>query len=376
MYGDKKMKKYILLLCSLFLITVSGCGSSLKKYSMTATDLGFDTVVSFIAYADNEATFNQYSAFVKEEFKRYDKLFDKYHSYQNINNIKTINDNAGIKPVSVDEELIALLKQSKTYDTLTNHQFDVTMGAVLNIWHDYREEGIVANEKGLESAIPDLHTLQVAKQHSGWDHVIINEKNKSVFLDDPLVSLDVGGHAKGYTVEQIAQKLEKKGCKNAIVNGGGNIRLIGEKPDKEPWSVGIQIPNLSEQTSDSLVSVKIDSSMSFVTSGDYQRYYMYQDQIMHHIIDPSTLYPSKHARSVTIVTPDSGIADILSTTLYTLSHKDGLALIKQLKERENIQVDAIWVYDDAQPKEDDTTSISSKGYEIIVTDGIKNQIEK
>lgn len=343
---------------------------------MNATDLGFDTVISFIAYTENEATFQQYSDTLKQEFKRYDKLFDKYNSYDGIQNIKTINDNAGIKPVKVDRAILALLKQSHSYATITNQKFDVTMGAVLTIWHDAREQGLVANEKGLESSIPDIQTLQNAKQHTGWNHVTIDEKASTVYIDDKEVSLDVGGNAKGFAVEQVAKTLEKKGCKKAIVNAGGNIRLIGEKPDQEPWSVGIQIPDLKQQASDSLASVKIDSSMSFVTSGDYQRYYMYGDQIMHHIIDPTTLMPARHCRSVTVITNDSGIADILSTTLYTLSHQEGVALIKQLKEKENIQVDAIWVYDEQQPTEDHTTPFTSNGYEIIVTDGIKDNITK
>ncbi|MGX8834046.1 FAD:protein FMN transferase [Amedibacillus sp. YH-ame6] len=370
------MKKIWMLLCIGLLLPISGCSTALKKYSMTATDLGFDTVVSFIAYTENEATFNTYKDIVQQEFKRYDHLFDKYNDYENINNIKTINDQAGISPVKVDKEIIDFLALNKTYASLTNQQFDITMGSVLNIWHDAREEGLLANKNNTPSTIPDINVLQDAKKHTGWDHIKVDTKNSTVYIDDKDVSLDVGGSAKGYAVEKIAQELEKKGCKNAILNGGGNIRLIGNKPESDGWSVGVQIPNLKEYSSDSLVSVLIDESMSFVTSGDYQRYYMYGDQIMHHIIDPSTLMPARHCRSVTVITEDSGIADILSTTLYTLSHKDGLQLIKNLKEKEGIEVNAIWVYDEKQPKEDGTTSIENNGYEIVVTDGIKNQIKK
>lgn len=366
------------LLCAILCIELlSGCGSSLKKYSSTATNLGFDTVVSFTGYTENEATFQKYDDIMRKEFQRYDKLFDKYNSYDNLNNIKTINDNAGKKAVKVDKEIINLLKLSKQYADITNQQFDITMGSVLSIWHDYREAGLLANQKNEESKIPSMQELQNAKKHSGWKHVEIDDKNSTVFINDKNVSLDVGGNAKGYAVEQIAKKLEEAGLKHGILNGGGNIRLIGDKPDSDYWSVGIQIPNLQAQETDSLISLKVDGSQSFVTSGDYQRFYMYDGKIMHHIIDPTTLLPARHCRSVTVITKDSGIADILSTTLYTISHEDGVKLLKELKEKQNIQADAVWVYDNENQKPEDTTkTISVKGYQVIVSEGLKDKIKE
>lgn len=368
------MKKILCVLIAL--LTLSGCGSTLKKYSMTSTSLGFDTVVSFTAYTENEATFKKYENQLKTEFLRFSKLFDKYENYDGINNIKTINDQAGSKPVKVDPVIIELLKESQEYDEWTNHRFDVTMGAVLNIWHDYRERGLLLNEKNKPAAIPTMKELKEAEKNTGWDHVQIDEKNNTVYIDDASVSLDVGGNAKGFAVEKIAQSLEKAGLKHAILNGGGNVRLIGEKPDSEHWTVGIQIPNLTVNSTDSLLSLKIPSSYSIVTSGDYQRYYMADGKTMHHIIDPSTLMPARHCRAVSVLTEDSGIADTLSTALYTLSHKDGVALLKKLKEEHGITADAVWVYDDSQPKEDDVDSISVKGYEVVISEGLKDSIVK
>ena len=354
---------------------MSGCSSSLKKYSITATDLGFDTVVAFTAYCENEATFQQYYEILQKEFKRYDRLFDKYNNYEGVNNIKTINDNAGQKAVKVDEEIIELLQESKTYDTLSGRQFDITMGAVLNIWHDAREAALSAKQEK-DPILPSMQLLQQAKTHSGWQHVHIDTQKQSVYIDDPEVSIDVGGNAKGYAVEKIAQLLEKKGLKNAIINGGGNIRLIGSKPNKEAWRVGVQIQNLTQQSSDSLISIQLKDSMSIVTSGDYQRYFMYKDQIMHHIIDPDTLMPARHCRSVTVITSDSAIADTLSTTLYTLSHQEGVKLLAKLKKEKGILVDAVWVYDEKQPREDDAPYITKGNYEIVITDGLKDSIIK
>jgi thiamine biosynthesis lipoprotein len=113
-----------------------------------------------------------------------------------------------------------------------------------------------------------------------------------------------------------------------------------------------------------------------VTSGDYQRYYTYKGKIMHHIIDPDTLMPARHSRSVTVITDNSGIADILSTTLYTMSHEEGVKLINRLQKEENIQVNAIWVYDDIQKPENGTDAISVKGYQIVFSDGLKDKIKE
>ena len=138
----------------------------------------------------------------------------------------------------------------------------------------------------------------------------------------------------------------------------------------------IQIPNLKAQSTDSLISVKSKGDTSFVTSGDYQRYYTYKGKIMHHIIDPDTLMPARHSRSVTVITDNSGIADILSTTLYTMSHEEGVKLINRLQKEENIQVNAIWVYDDIQKPENGTDAISVKGYQIVFSDGLKDKIKE
>lgn len=369
--GDE-MKKILCLLLGMFLL--SACQSeTLSKHTMTATDIGFDTVVSFTAYTQSEDEFTRYSDLLKEQFRYYDKLFDKYNSYDGINNIKTINDAAGKEAVKVDGVIVDLLKLAKTYDTICDHQFDITMGSVLNIWHDYREAATAEN--AAESKIPSMEELQAASKHSGWEHVQIDEENSTVYIDDPRVSLDVGGIAKGFVVELIAEQLKQEGLDHAIINGGGNIRLIGEKPESDAWSVGIQIPNLQEQSTDSLISVKSKGDTSFVTSGDYQRYYMYNDQIMHHIIDPDTLMPARHCRSVTVITENSGIADILSTALFNMSYQEGSALLEKLQTEEGIKVDAIWVYDEQQPVEDGAEANDVKGYQVVFSDGLKDKVK-
>lgn len=369
----KHLKIYLCMTC-IFFPMISGCSSkepTLQKYAMTATDLGFDTVVSFTAYTESEEIYKTYEETVKELFKHYDQLFSKYDTYPDINNIKTINEQAGKQPVKVDKDIIDMLQISKEYGVFSNNEFDVTMGSVLNIWHDHRE---LAEKDSNNTSVPTQEELEKANTYTGWNHIHIDENKQTVYIDNANTQLDVGGVAKGYAVEKIAQKLEDMGCKHAIINGGGNIRLIGNKPEAEYWSVGIQIPDFHTVSTESLISIKINESKSFVTSGDYQRFYTYNDQIIHHIIDPTTLQPARHCRSVTVITDNSGIADILSTALFTLSHKEGQDLLDKLKETKGIEAGAIWVYDKTQPKEDDSDSIKVNKYDIVISESLQDDI--
>ena len=341
------MKKIALLLFSFFLlIGTTACTSKkekLEKYSFTSTSLGFDTVIMFTAYAESEEQYKQYEKIVIDSFKYYDQLFDKYHSYDKVANIKTINDQAGKEPVKVEEPVMELLLLARSMDEISNHQFSVTLGSVLNVWHDARE---YSTKHPDQAYVPSKEELENANKNTGWQFVELNENKQTVQITNKDTQLDVGGVAKGYAVEQVAQKLEKAGLKHGLINGGGNVRLIGPKPNDEPWNVGLQIPNDQAMTTDSLISIQINDSSSFVTSGDYQRYYMVDGQRMHHVIDPETLMPANHCRSVTVITADSGLADLLSTTLFTMSYQDGTALLHALQENLDMQVEAIWVYDD------------------------------
>ncbi|MFI3284853.1 MAG: FAD:protein FMN transferase, partial [Erysipelotrichaceae bacterium] len=317
---------------------------------------------SLIGYTDSQETFDEYFAYVCEQFMYYDQLFDIYDSYDDINNMKTINDQAGIAPVEVDQAIIDLLLEAQYFESLSNHEFDVTFGAVFKVWHSYRE---LANENDGVGNIPEIDELNEAQLHTGMDKLIINDEANTVYLTDENASLDVGGIAKGFAAEAIAQGLMDLGLDIGIVDAGGNNRIIGSKPDGELWKVGIQNPN----GNGSLVIVSSDVEMSFVTSGDYQRYYVdEQGNRYHHIIDPSTLYPATHYRSVSIITDDSGQADALSTSLFTLGFEEGLALIDEYRAL-GYTIEVIWITS-LDETLDYPNSIHTDEFNIYYTDGL------
>ena len=335
------MKKNVLRCLSVMIILCllcgfAGCNATQKtRYSKQYLDY-FDTVSLVVGYEENEEDFNKVCDFVEAELDRYNKLYDIYHKYEGVTNIYNINREGTEAPLAVESDLIAMLKFAKEMYTFTEGMTNIAMGSVLSIWHDYREEGIYdpANAK-----VPPMEDLRAAAEHCNIDDIVIDEENGTVFLADPKMSIDVGAVAKGYAVERIAQELIEMGICNYTLNIGGNIRTIGAKADGKGWVAGIQNPDIFSEDKFLLKVAIADTAL--VTSGTYQRYYYVGDVKYHHIIDPETLMPKNTFDSVSIITPDSGVADALSTACFNLSLEDGMALIASLENTE-----AMWVLSD------------------------------
>ncbi|MGB4985451.1 MAG: FAD:protein FMN transferase, partial [Erysipelotrichaceae bacterium] len=311
---------------------MTSCGEKpLQQYKKTTTEIGFDTPFTFYAYTKSEKEFDQYYDQFKKEIYYYHQLFDKFNNYENVNNLKTINDNAGIQPIKVDQPLIDIITLSKEYYETSNHYFDISIGNMLNVWHQYREKGITNNQMNVDGQIPTLEELQKAQGNSSINDIIINNDDKTIYINNKNTKIDLGGIAKGYAIELVANKLIQEGLTSAIINGGGNVKTIGSKPNNEEWNVGITSPDLV-LTNQIIDKVSTNQPYSFVTSGDYQRYYIGTDKKMyHHIINPLTLFPTNQFNSITIVTQDSGLADMLSTTLFIAPYSEHQEIINKTK---------------------------------------------
>lgn len=360
------MKRTILIFISLLMI-LSGCkSSSLQAYDFTSISLGFDTAISFRAYCHNEEEFNQYKEVLIKRYQEYDQIFSYYDEYPN--NLYHLNHHAGSE-VKVHPEIISLLKEAKEYQQLTHSQFDVTIGAMLSIWHQYREQAELLEIY----QIPNDDELLKVKEHRGFENIVINEEKSTVLIKDTKMSLDFGGIAKGYATQQIANQLHEMGLQHGFINAGGNVVIIGPKADNSPIRVGLQIPDASKMQTNSLLSIAIDQPMAFVTSGNYQRYYEVDGQKYHHIIDPDTNMPATHFDSVTIITPDSTLADALSTALFNMSLTEGVDLLKTMKQQ-GISIDVIWVSKEPLQKMDSLYEMKSEGYHILYTDTLHEYI--
>ncbi len=367
------MKKILLAIVASLLL-LSGCTpkeKELTQYTKRTLTAGFDTELVLIGYAYSEAEFDEYYELMRERYLYYNALFDHFKDYEGVNNIKTINDNAGIQPVVVDPVIIELLQFIFEYDDYNDQKFDMTLGAVLEIWHQYRDVGMMKNQEGEPGVVPELSLLQEAKELTGSDLLVIDEENLTVFLTKEGASLDLGAVAKGWVTEQVALDLEEAGLTHGALNAGGNVRTINNKPDG-PWRIGVARP--STLNSSSVDTITLDGSISMVTSGDYQRYYTDADgNMLHHLIDPVTLMPANHFRSVTIVTPDSGVADLFSTIFFLHDYESGLELLDRYNaDHPDSPIGVIWVIDgDAQAPSADFKLIEDGEFQIAVSENIQ-----
>ena len=314
------IKRFVsaLLAGTLCLSLLAACGSSQKpaasgvsadaqRYSTIFYD-AFDTVTQVIAYCDSEEEFNRQMDALHTDLLEYHRLYDIYNDYDGVVNGKTINDNAGTAPVQVDDKILGMLELARQmYDT-TGGKLNIAMGSVLRIWHDCREAA-EATESEADNQLPSQEALDAAAQHCDISDLVIDEEAKTVYLSDPAMSLDVGSVGKGYAVEMVAQAAEARGLTSALISVGGSSYVSGV--------------NMSD--------------MALVTSGNYQRYYVVDGVRYHHLIDPDTLWPARYFDSVSVLSPDSGAADCLTTGLFCMPLEEGQKLVESLDG-----VEALW----------------------------------
>ena len=358
-----KLKKLVLSLLSLSMMMImTGCS---KKYELMSHYITgpFDTITTYMSYVSSEDEFNEQCDYIEEQLNYYDQLFDKYNTYNGMNNLKTVNDNAGKKAIEVDQPLIDLLNLSIERNRKISSKVNIAFGSVINIWHDYREEAESHDGVG---TVPSDVELEKANQHTSIDSIEIDEKKKTVYINDALASIDVGATAKGYAIELIKDGLIEMGVDNFLLSGGGNVASHGQrKIQKEgefylddcadKFCVGIESPqdgNYAASADDpdsENEAVLVVQGESIVTSGDYQRFYQDVNGVRyHHLIDPETLYPAVHFRSVSIITEDSGLADFLSSAVFLMEYEEGLKLVNSLDG-----VEAIWLLEDGKIKMSD-----------------------
>ena len=324
--------------------STSGTADGPQRYSTVFYD-AFDTVTQVIAYCDSEEDFDAQMTALHADLLEYHKLYDIYNDYDGIVNVKTINDNAGKAPVTVDDKILGMLELAQQMYNTTGGKLNIAMGSVLNIWHNYREAAL-ADDDDSNNQLPTQEELASAAQHCSIGNLVIDDDAKTVYLADPEMSLDVGSVGKGYAVEMAAQAAEARGLTSALISVGGNLRAIGTKPDGSAWVGGVENPWDSSEvytTASSTVAAVKMSDLSLVTSGDYQRYYVVDGVRYHHLIDPATLQPAAYFDSVSVLAPDSGVADCLTTGLFCMPLEEGQALVESLDG-----VEALWCTADGQ----------------------------
>jgi thiamine biosynthesis lipoprotein len=248
-----------------------------------------------------------------EEVRRIEKLIS---SWDENSQTSEINRNAGIRPVKVDEELYSLVARSLRISDLTNGAFDISFASVGKLW----------KFDGSMQEPPTRETIAASVTKINYKNIILNPQDTSVFLKEKGMSIGFGGIGKGYAAEQAKVVMIAFGIKSGVVSAAGDLTTWGAREDGKEWDVAIAKPDKSRQI---LAWLKADNT-SVVTSGNYEKFFVYEGKRYSHIIDPRTGYPTTGLKSATIICSNAELADALATTMFVMGKTEGLALINQL----------------------------------------------
>jgi len=328
------MKKYRFVIATVLLFLVILIGGSIVRHQniheYKSEEFLMDTLVSISTYGTDTDLLKLATEEAFAEMRRIAELTNRFSESDPLtykkSDVNRINKMAGIEAVTVDKDVFNMLKLAKKYNELTEGVFDITIGPVMDLW------GFGQEEQSLPSSLEIKKVLELVDSKN----IILNEDLCTVYLSRKSMSLDLGAVAKGYAVEKAVNILEKQGIKSALIDAGGNIRVLGKKDNDKLWKVGIQDP----RDTSSLVGILSLVDESAVTSGDYYRSIEINGKIYNHIISPKTGFPVGDNMSVTVITKDAFTADVLSTALFLMESQQAVALAEELEGIEAFIVNA------------------------------------
>ena len=315
------MKRYILIIVLSLLL--AGCGNSEEtvQENLNQTTYALGTVININLYDQgNQEIMDEMIAKVAE----IEKLMS---AQQEASEISEVTRQAGISPVAVSEETFSVVSRALHYAEVSGGRFDPTIGPIVDLWGIGTEDARVPSQEEIDQALALVD----------YTKVLLDEENKTVYLSEEGMSLDLGGIAKGYTADALAAILRAGDVERAMINLGGNIFAFGEKADGSTYKIAVQTPYDARNKYFGYIEGK---DITVVTSGPYERYFEQDGKMYHHIFDAKTGYPTKgDVVSVSVVASVSMDADALSTVLFTMSPEEGLALINGMDDVECIYVD-------------------------------------
>jgi thiamine biosynthesis lipoprotein len=272
--------------------------------------------------AENETKGNEYIDLAITEISRIEKLIS---SWDPNSQTSEINNNSGIKPVVVDDELFQLIKRSIKISKLTDGAFDISYASMDKVWHF---DGTMKEMPSEESIINSVSKV-------GYQNIILDDSNHSVFLKLKGMKIGFGAIGKGYAADKAKALLQSKGVVAGIINASGDLNTWGTQPDGKDWMVAIVNP-LNKEKVFSWMPVR---NSAVVTSGNYEKYVKFNGTLYTHIIDPRTGYPATGILSATIFTSTAELADALATSIFVMGVETGLDFVNQLNGVECIIVD-------------------------------------
>lgn len=272
--------------------------------------------------AKDTVTANNFIDLAVEEIVRIERLIS---SWDPNSQTSLINTNSGISPVAVDSELFNLIGRAHKISKLTNGAFDISYASMDRIW----------KFDGSMTQMPSEEEVRESVAKVGYENIILDSKNKTVFLKLLGMKIGFGAIGKGYAADKAKALLMEKGVSGGIINASGDLTTWGKQYDGKDWMVAITNP-LNKSHVFSWLPI-IDAAV--VTSGNYEKYVEFDGKRYTHIIDPRTGYPSTGILSVSVFTKNAELADALSTSVFVMGVTAGLDFINQLNGVECVIVD-------------------------------------
>ena len=308
------MKKYILifLLC-LFFIFCSGCHLQTKSNQQLFEKnfIYFDTVISLQFYAGENG--NDLMEHCVEMCAEYENTFSRTLETSELYAINHRTQNT----VTVSDDIAELISVGLQYYTISNGKFDITIAPLSDLW-DFKSEN---------ASVPEADTISEALKKVGADQISLSGNTLTFSSSD--VMIDLGALVKGFAADRLKSYLTENNVTSGLLNLGGNVLTIGNRPDGSSWSIGIQKPFDDNEPIADVVKVP---DKTVVSSGIYERYFKQDDIIYHHILDPDTGYPIQNDLwGVSIICDSSLTGDALSTTCMTLGYEKANELINSLE---------------------------------------------
>lgn len=304
--------KHLVAIIGVFSLGLVSCGDLRGNGPVERTRFLMDTVVRVSVY-DKGMSERKIGRAIDRVFREMEKIETKASIHVDTSDVLRVVKKSGKSAVRVSPEIFWLLKKSVEVSDKTWGAFDVSVGVVKALWGFDTDHPSVPDSTAVQSLLPKVDYREIALQDSG------------VFLRQPGMSIDLGGIAKGYIIDQGIRVLQEEGIRSGLVEAGGDLRVFGSHPDRKVWRIGIRHPRGEEGE---LFGVLETGAVSIATSGDYERFFVRDGKRYHHILDPKTGFPATGCISVTIVAECALLADAYATAVFVMGPVKGMALIK------------------------------------------------
>jgi thiamine biosynthesis lipoprotein ApbE len=274
-----------------------------------------DTFCEISCYDDNR---NRSIAAINDAFKEIGRIEHVFSKFDENSEVSKINRLAGIEKTGISKEVFKLTQEAIYYSYISEGAFDITVAPLMEIWGFVRKH----------NSIPDEDDIKKTLKSVGYKNIELDFKESSIRFLNRNTKIDFGGIAKGYAVDRAKDILVSKGIKNGLVNLGGNIFALGNAYGKKNWKIGVQDPRNKSKL---LYNFEL-ANRSISTSGNYERFFEIGGKRYSHIINPLTGKPCQGIISVTVVGNSAEEADALSTAIFVMGEKKGIALARSIKD--------------------------------------------